>query len=179
MRMGVTAQEPAPARARPGAAVHISVSAEVAIKLRGEAKRHKVRPQVLASALLKLVLTENLTESVLDGADPARVAAPKSPGRHGLTYLRCAVLHTLAMSARLDGVVPLNTVQIARRAGIDRVQRCRESLVALEARCLVERAGRRGDGYGIWAVTPAGMSVAADLAGTGFANGRPTGCTGR
>src|SRR5690606_27775306 len=94
-------------------AVHLSLSGAAADQLRLAAEDMDVRPQALATALLTVLLRDDMVDSVLDGADPAQYSG-RTPARHGLTGLRCAVLYVLALHADADGVVQMSARSVAR-----------------------------------------------------------------
>jgi len=155
-----------------GGAVHLSLSGMAAAQLRLAADDLAVRPQALAAALLTVLLRDGMVDSVLDGADPTQFSG-RTPARHGLTSLRCAVLYVLALHADADGVVQLSARALARLCGGGSHAGILSAMDALAERGLLLNLAPAGHANQprICRLTPQGLAVAADLGDLGYAPG--------
>lgn len=97
--------------------IRLFFSGEQAAMIARAAQAKKCRPEVFASALLRLVIEGGMEDAILDGDDPHDVARGHRKRTDGLTHLQAALLYQMALHADGDGWCRLTIAALALVCG--------------------------------------------------------------
>ncbi|WP_192384756.1 hypothetical protein [Mesorhizobium silamurunense] len=148
--------------------IRLFISGEQAAMIARAASAKKCRPDVLVSALLRLVLEGGMEDAILDGDDPHEVARGHRKRTDGLTHLQAAMLYQVALHSEEDGWCRLPIAGLALVCGDIGAGTACSIINALERQGFVEQLEAAQKRLRPRRLTDFGWSVARQLGGEGL-----------
>lgn len=147
--------------------IRLFFSGEQATMIARAASRKNCRPDVLVSALLRLVIEGGMEDAILDGDDPHDVARGHRRRLVGVTHLQAALLYQLGLHAEEDGWCRLSISGLALLCGDIAASTAGKIVDALEGHGLIEQQDAAFRRQRPRRLTDAGWTIARHLGGDG------------
>ncbi|RWG76152.1 MAG: hypothetical protein EOQ69_32445 [Mesorhizobium sp.] len=148
--------------------IRLFFSGEQAAMITRAAQAKKCRPEVFASALLRLVIEGGMEDAILDGDDPHEIARGHRKRTDGLTHLQAALLYQVALHSEEDGWCRLTVAALALLCGDIGVGTAGSIIVALERHGMIEQQPAALKRLRPRRLTDFGWRVARQLGGEGL-----------